>query len=340
MTRAPAPDEPPTLRARGAADLLALLPYLLGFHPTDGLVVAGLRDTRVVFLYRVDLRAGLEPDRVTAMLATQALTGVVLVGFGADEDVGPAVDALASALTRSGQPVLDRLRATADRFWSYACTDPACCPPEGHPYRSERIAAAAARAGLTVAPDRAALVRRIAPVTGAARVAMERATHRAEAYAQSLVDDAADPSGAVDRILAEGTTAVRTAIDRYQADADAHLTDDEVAWLGVALSATRIRDETWLLSDTGDRSRHRALWTDVVRRVEPPYLPAPASLLGFLCWRQGETALGLVVLGQALAVDPGYTMALLLTQALAAGMPPDAWSPRRPPAGRDDGERT
>lgn len=337
MTPAPASDEPPTLRASGAADLLALLPYLLGFHPDDSLVIAGLRDSRIVFLYRADLRDGPDPGRIVAMLAAQALSGVVLVGFGPDDAVRPALHTLASALARSGERILDRLRATADRYWSYACTDPTCCPPEGRPYQADgRIAAAAARAGLTVGPDRADLLRRIAPVTGAARVAMERATHRAEAYAQAMVDDAAGPGGAVDRILAEGMTAVRAAIDRYQTDPDARLSDDEVAWLGVALTATRIRDEAWLLGDAGDRSRHRALWTDVVRRVEPPYLPAPASLLGFLCWRLGEAPFGLVALGQALAADPGYTMALLLTQALAAGMPPEAWSPGQPPG--DDRE--
>lgn len=323
MTRAPAPGGTPTLRAHGAADLLALVPYLLGFHPTDSLVVAGLRDARIVFLYRADLRAGPDPGRLAAALSAQVLTGVVLVGFGPDEDVGPALRRLATILTGAGQHVLDRLRATRDRYWSYVCADPGCCPPEGRTYRST----ARFGAGPAELPDRAEIARRIAPVTGPERAAMSRATRGAEAHARATVDDAADPSDGVTRVIAESSAAVRTAIRRYQEDPAARLTDDEVAWLGVALSVTRVRDEAWSLADTGDPDRHRALWTDVVRRVDPAYLPAPASLLGFLCWRQGETGFGLLVLGQALAVDPGYGMALLLSQALATGMPPEAWSP-------------
>jgi hypothetical protein len=39
MTTTP---RPPTLRVTGLADLLAVVPHLLGFHPDDSLVVLGI----------------------------------------------------------------------------------------------------------------------------------------------------------------------------------------------------------------------------------------------------------------------------------------------------------
>nr|WP_305070542.1 DUF4192 family protein [Micromonospora sp. 4G55] len=48
----------PRLTVRSPADLLAAVPYLLGFHPADSVVVVAMRAQRVVFAARADL-----PDR-------------------------------------------------------------------------------------------------------------------------------------------------------------------------------------------------------------------------------------------------------------------------------------
>ncbi|MDQ6849192.1 MAG: DUF4192 family protein [Actinomycetota bacterium] len=45
----------PSLQVRGPADLLAAVPYLLGFHPQESLVIIGLADNRVVVTARLDL---------------------------------------------------------------------------------------------------------------------------------------------------------------------------------------------------------------------------------------------------------------------------------------------
>jgi hypothetical protein len=46
------------LTVRSSADLVAAVPYLIGFHPGDGsLVVIACRDSRVVFAARGDLPA-------------------------------------------------------------------------------------------------------------------------------------------------------------------------------------------------------------------------------------------------------------------------------------------
>ncbi len=59
-----------------------------------------------------------------------------------------------------------------------------------------------------------------------------------------------------------------------------------------------------------------------MRLAQPGYVAAPASLLAFTAWQCGDGALANVALDRALADTPGYSMALLLRDALAAGTPP------------------
>ena len=59
--------------------------------------------------------------------------------------------------------------------------------------------------------------------------------------------------------------------------------------LALVLTAVRIRDDAWARMDPAHRDAHRRLWTDVVRRAQPGYVAAPASLLAFTAW-QAATA--------------------------------------------------
>jgi Domain of unknown function (DUF4192) len=76
--------------------------------------------------------------------------------------------------------------------------------------------------------------------------------------------------------------------------------------------------------DPEHRGRHLRLWTDVVTGAAPEFVPAPASLLAFTAWQSGEGALANVAVERALGADPAYTMALLIAEAIHAGLPPSA----------------
>ena len=80
------------------------------------------------------------------------------------------------------------------------------------------------------------------------------------------------------------------------------------------------RDYAW--ERTGEEEWRLALWTDVLRRVEPAYVPAPASLLSFAAWRSGLGSLARVAVERALSQDPEYRMALMLDEILAFGVSP------------------
>jgi hypothetical protein len=382
-----------TLVVRSPADLIAAVPYLLGFHPVDSVTVVAVRDNQVVFAARHDLpepgvaqdAAESEARHVAMVVARQGVQGATVIGHGPAARVTPAVLSLGDALDRLGIPVLDVLRVTDGRYWSYLCDDPSCCPPEGLPCDPDRtaVAAAATYAGQVALPNRESLAAQLAPVQGMERESMRAATRVAAQRLTDLLDavidgpadrppvgrprvdiavagfgltetgpgvggagaDGAPEGGAPVDVVAlgrelrrAGRIAVRAAVRRYRDGG--RLSDTEAAWLGVLLGHLPVRDFAW--ERIGNEQWHVALWTDVLRRVEPEHVPAPACLLAFAAWRAGHGALACLAVDRARTQDPEYSMAVLLDDVLRYALPPstvDDWPAGQVTKGRRAGGR-
>jgi hypothetical protein len=312
-----------SLTLRSPADVLAAVPYLLGFHPTNSVVLLAQRGKRVIFQARTDAP---EPDEIAslarylaAIAARQSPTAVIIIGYGPAGPIAAALDALRIAVEALGLPVLESLRVHEGRYWSLTCSEPRCCPFEGVPFdpAATPVAAAATFEGMVALPDRDAFAEAIAPQPGPG-IEPELAAAR-ERLAQL-------PSRGSRQRRTAARAAVREAFERYAGSG--RLDDDEVAWLVVLLADVRARDDAWrrMLADQ-PRDEHESLWRDVTRRVPAAYVPAPATLLALTAWRAGKGALASVAAERALAADPRYTLAQLVLQALSAAIPPSAMEP-------------
>jgi hypothetical protein len=326
----------PTRVTAGTPDaLLALVPHLLGFYPSGSLVVLGLggKRHRVTVTFRYDLpdppvadQAADIAEHAASVLQRQRLQMCALIGYGPVHLVTPVLAATMDSLLDAGVELVEVLRADGGRYWSVLCTDPACCPEEGRSFDpgSHPVAAAMSRAGLPALPDRAALARTLLPAAGSTE-AIRQSTRVAEQRlcdlgTRSWADGARDPQEITVRT---GRAAVQHAIKRYRAG-DALTSGDELAWLAVLLADLRVRDDAWARMNPRYREAHIRLWTDVLRSAAREYVPAPASLLAFTAWQSGNGALASVAIDRALVARPGYSMALLLGEALDAGLPPSA----------------
>jgi hypothetical protein len=319
MTNVP---NPPRLRLTSPVDVLSAVPYLLGFHPTDSVVVLGLRCRRLVFHARTDLPEESAPQSAVAVLAHQLLellrgqrsNAVIAVGYGTAARVTPLVLAVGQAMRSHALRVYELLRVTDGRYWSYECDDPACCPPDGVQFdvATSRVAAQATFAGFTALPDRAALVKTLAAPAGAALAASEAAGVRAH---QTITTEAClDP---------EALRSLDAALGRYAAGG--RLDDDEVALLAARVDKDRrLRDLAWEGMEGGQTpiTVHAALWTDVVRRCDPTMVVASAVLLAYACWLTGDGVRSGIAVERALAVDPNCSAALLIAELLARAVPP------------------
>ncbi|RKS68648.1 uncharacterized protein DUF4192 [Actinomadura pelletieri DSM 43383] len=296
---------------RTAEDAIAAVPYLLGFHPSRSLVVIGFDNpVHGTCAIRLDLPASDAADRVAALLAGNGFRRSLLLGYGPDDEVRESVAALSPALASADVPAAEAVRVADGRWWSLTCDD-ACCPAEGVPYDSSAtvVAAQATFAGQVALADRAELVRSVQPFDGPVRTSMRRATDRAERRARTHPDTTHEAVTFISTVLARAHTGTRP-------------TDDEVARLGILLTDLRLRDEAWVRIDEESPTADIAFWRDIVRRVEEPYVPAPASLLTFAAYAAGDGGLANVALERALDTDPTYSLARILREVINAGIPP------------------
>ena len=327
--------EPARVRLRGPADVLSSLPHLLGFHPTESLVImcqSGPR-RRQRLTIRVDLPEAADEAHtaveLTECVAREGADGVVIICYIAAPDVVGElpgvrlVRQLAELLADRDIEVCDAYLARGTRWWSYVCTDSRCCPHAGTELPGEMPAAAGVLAaeavwrGSATMPDRAALVASIEPdpvaVAAASLAMLDEIGDSAEA--QWSTDASWSPAAAVEL--------AGSLLGRYR-EGHPGMSGAQAARLLVGLRDVRVRDEiaTWGLNP--DPETLLALLTHLARAC-PAQDAAPAcTLLAWVAYLGGNGPLANVALDRALDAEGDYSMALLLDDALEAQLPPAA----------------
>jgi len=346
-----------TVSVSGLADLLAVLPYQLGFHPRDSLVAVVLHDRRIGMVARVDLPGPAGVGDVVAMLlpplAREEPDGVLLVGY---EDVAgdsaPLLDGLTEALGEAGIPLTDAAVVRGDRWYAVTCHDPGCCPPEGRPVpEASAVPGVAAFVAAEVVPlggrdelaglvaedplltdGVAARVGRIRDRTAAGRPV--RRPGRAWGRVLCLADDA---PAVAELPVSEVAAAVCSLHDLAWRDgliawaAPGSLPLDLLDGTTVGLLRRSIRRPEGAL---GENARLAARLLGLCRRV-PDSCPDEAAhvcaLTAAVLWSQGQGALANVAVDRALRVSPGHSLARLIETMLALAVRPSSAAGRAGP---------
>jgi hypothetical protein len=384
-----------TIRVREPRELLALLPYQLGFRPHRSAVTVALRPPRgrVGLVARVDLgdladdvRGPQLARRLVTHLAGDGADRAVLVVYtdldprpGADPapDRGAGVHDPARVGDHAGvDPAVRHFRSAAAPFlgevatWvvcatgylSLDCTDHDCCPPGGRPLvelQSTEVGAHMVLAGAMVADSRDMLV----PEPAARAVARRNAVRAASRWdARRVAAELAGPA-ALAAWQAAGLRVWRSEVAASRSGDDG-VRPAVLGRLGCALADVAVRDAVLmtLIAGAGDVPERSlaprppgddsvaGLVADLLGSIlsprdgVPPDQPLHAAcgavlerlvahqraearapgltLLALLAWWRGDGARAGVLLDRALACDPAYRLALLLTEALTAGLAP------------------
>ncbi|KAF4405235.1 DUF4192 domain-containing protein, partial [Streptomyces lycii] len=345
---------------RSPAELADALPYLLGFHPDDSIVLVAVHGDRGRFGGRLRLGIPGDPDdwlEVSARLAECLVRGSEKRGGRPDgiivflcrdpagsesaqavmERLRPLAQRLRLACGGLDVPVLEALCLSGGRFWSYVCPDVRCCPQEGTPLGppgTSVMAAAATAAGIQVRGSLREMEARLAPLTTAEAPRQEAAF---DAAAMELVPrmlgDTDRETVREETISLAGTLigrlgAARPDPDRRKADArdDALLAHDEAAAviLGLQDRTTRDRAAEWMEGPEADPALR--LWRALSRRCVGAYADhavAPLTLAGWVAWSTGDEPGARSALGRALDTDPEYVFARLLHQGANEGLDPE-----------------
>ncbi|BCJ43560.1 hypothetical protein GCM10010168_41300 [Actinoplanes ianthinogenes] len=325
-----------SLVIRTPAELIAMVPFVMGYHPSDSLAVVAVRGNRLEFALchglPPPLSAGAEAwepaDTVADTVVRQRVRTVVVIGYGPLRRVTPAVLRCAEALRRRDVMVLDAYRVADGRWWSFLCGDRTCCPPEGRPClpADSVIAAEATFRGQVALPSRSELTAQVAAAGGALRTEMVRATERARRRFTGLLARGRHVADYERLVRQHGRDAVRAAERCYRSGGS--LSPDETAWLGALLVDRSVED--FALDRVAPQEWRIRLWTDVLRRVEPAYVAPAACLLGYTAWRAGRGSLARVAVDRALAADPRHHLAELLHNVLGFGLAPHMVLPTAP----------
>ena len=332
-TGRPAPPDTGRIHVRLAdvGELAASLPQLLGFHPRESVVLVALTGadgSRVGLTVRADIPPPQHAASLAADLADRVRTGrpagvvLAVVSEAPDGDGLPHRDLVHDvvlAMTACAIPVREAVLVRAGRRWSYDCPDACCAPGGGIPLPGgvTELEVAAVATGVVVEPDRTALAARIAPGDRLARSSMASACAQvAVRCAEAVLDRGWDA------VAAQSWAAVLGALARCRPGAAVRLTDSEVARVVWGLRDRTVRDRALELALGQDAPATEQLWTECTRRAPAPLDAAPATLLAVSSWLRGDGAMAGIALDRALAAEPGYALARLLSQALDACVPP------------------
>ena len=314
---------PPT-RLRDPGDLIAAVPHLLGFHPSDSVVLLVVRDHDVTMTLRIDLPPPDAPHRVADRLVEPLArcrgddAVVVVVGGGSSDPPehlphDNLVDELDDALHEADVPLLlavwTRATAKGERWFDYHDVGTSGTVPDPS---GTAFAAASAADGHVTYPSREAMGDLLTPDPPEA-LSRRTALLNRLATTDPLPDEATVPARHLDLIQAE----VLRAATRKRP-----LTDAEVADLAHALSNPLARDAS-LAHCIGEHARSaEVLWLELTRACPSPERAEPATLLAFSAYLRGNGALTYLALDRAEQSHPGHRLTRLLRAALNTGLPP------------------
>jgi Domain of unknown function (DUF4192) len=331
------------INLRSPHELLAIVPFVLGFRPTNSLVVLCLSNHRLGLTQRLDLPAPEHADHAVSALMPSLVAenpdSVVLIGYenraGASQ---PALESLSRALQSRSIKVHDRIVVRNGRWRSLDCDNPQCCPLQGarvpEPSDVPGIVAEFIGQGISPHPDREALARQLEAGPDAATVAkVLRSRQKAKAKGTGGPGVSRDELFAPWLRILDPEATVISAEDAAIASMsllDIEIRDGLVAWLSPGtLNINELSGEVQELfcgltpawgeehCDPASIASQNAVQDALIRLsgMLPDHVAAPAlSVLASFAWWRGDGALARVALDRALRCEPDYRLARLLLQ--------------------------
>lgn len=324
-----------TIALTNPSDVLAAVPHLVGFRPTDSLVLIAVRDADRTPRLGLTLRADLPSWDQRYQLADYLLNGpigrqgveavlmVVVGGVGHSRDAPPIGEAeppqrelvgvFREVFGGAGISVLHATWAPEIRTGvPWRCYDDDQCHGLISDPTASPLAAALIAAGVVTFESKSEWEQLVAPE--ASEILARRA-----ARLDAMYEDREEQRGSTDGVRSD-LEIVLAAIRRV--DSGSPLTEDDLLRVLIAVSDNRVRDVALGLALGEWAGAAERLWTDLVRKAPEPELAEVAALLAYSAFLRGEGALAGVALDRIEATRPDHRLGALLRQALDTGVSP------------------
>jgi len=287
------------LTFRTPEDVLAAVPVLLGFEPSDSVVMLtfGGRET---FHARIDLPPPTEVDVGIDLLLDPALahgvTQVLLVVYTDRPRYGARlIDRFGTAFLEAGIRVATTLRSDGRRWYRGGRGPGVRYDVSAHPFVVRAVLE-----GQVVTGSRDELAARLRATAGVA--AVEAALAEVPPY------DALEVAACSWRALEAG---------RFD--------DTDLAGVLQGVVDLAVRDAAWAGVTREDAAAHVSLWSDAVQRSPDRLVGGPAAILALSCWLAGNGALAWCAIDRCVEADPDNSLARLVGDLLTRAVPPSSW---------------
>ncbi len=118
------------------SDLLAAVPFLIGYQPSDSIVLISLKDESITMAIRIDFPDSISEREASALIEKfRGSDGALLVSYIPDKclDAERVIRPLIEALDLASIPLRESIIIVGNRWRSLICGDSDCCPIEGSP---------------------------------------------------------------------------------------------------------------------------------------------------------------------------------------------------------------
>ena len=317
-------------------DLIAAIPFLIGYHPTNSLVLVSLKDDLVGMAMRVDypslasIEKSQEPyELLVQHVVREGAQSALVVAYVPDDrsDGEEILNAIATTLVRADVALRESLLIVEGRYRSLLCSDVHCCPPEGNPVEEitqSRVAVEQVAQGILMPLDNVeTLVESLSSLPLALDPGfIERVNEFSVAIdSQTLHADQKD-----------GAIAVIDLMSRFIAGSVGHNigADQELSARVIGrLSDIQVRDFALGSHDANTLDTYAVMWRYLMRIAPRGFIAPLASLLAAVSYESGAGALAQHCIDRALADDKKYSLAALLRRVFSAGWPPESFATLR-----------
>ena len=300
-------------------DLLSAVPFLLGFHPEDSLVLVGLTSESISLAMRIDYPPEIDLDEVEKLadhLGRNNCESALLIAYTPDYDDGgeEILESIQSACELRSIQIRESIIVHNSLWRSLIARGRPQPLPE---LRDSRIAAE------QVIDGRPMPLLNISEVKKSISAIETPAALRSAIAEISEIDYSEDPNSA-QREGARALLVLRSGGVEMVAN-----NERLVALVLVRLRDLQVRDFAMGLLDQGDMQLQAALWKSLFRIAPSGYRAPVGCLFAQAAYELGDGALAHRTLDLVLEDDATYSLAHLLRRAFAAGWPPSHFQQMR-----------
>jgi hypothetical protein len=309
-------------------DLLAAIPFLIGYHPIDSLVLVSIKEDCVGMAMRIDYpidQSEVAFDLCASHISAEEAEGALIVAYQPHgrSDGDQVLAQTTAALSRAGIAIYESILIADGSYRSVLCHDVTCCPTEGRPIPpldSSRIAMESVVAGH---PMPFATITDLGASVRSNLLAQEE--QWLERVQKSFVE-ATDSD--LNNLQRDGATAVIDLANDFIAHGIS--TDqDLIAHVLGRLSEIQVRDFALGSHDLDSADGYRRMWMHLLRSAPPGFIAPVACLAAAIAYEYGDGALARAALDRAFTDAPSYSLALLLQRVFSAGWPPQSFAQMR-----------